>query len=151
MRDQAWSDPERQSAEMKHPLKDNALIADFIAPLRAATPLFDAVLPVTNRRGAKAGRRRTGALIATLAAIRATAMPGGNPQIIEMRTYVVLPERLARWLRLWESNRAACSRKSWVASSACTSRISGRSTRRCNLWRFESLAERERRRGLPGG
>ncbi len=75
MRDQAWDDPARQSAQMNIPLKDNALIADFIAPFGAATPLFDAVLPIyeqARREGRQA--QDPAALLATLAALRATAL-----------------------------------------------------------------------------
>jgi len=76
--DEAWDVPARQSAQLLIPLKDNALIRDFAAPLHVALPLFEAAKEVYDRAcGEGREHQDPAALYATLIAMSDEAAHGG--------------------------------------------------------------------------
>ena len=66
--------------------------------------------------------------------------------ILEVRTYRVLPDKLGRWLALWES--AALPVQSEIMGGFLGMYLTdiGPVNEVVHLWRFESLADREGRR-----
>ena len=66
--------------------------------------------------------------------------------IIEMRTYTVLPDRLGNWLTLWEQTALPVQREIMGAFLGMYLTDIGPVNEVVHLWRFDSLAERERRR-----
>jgi hypothetical protein len=68
--------------------------------------------------------------------------------IIEMRIYTVLPDRLGRWLQLWESTALPVQSEVMGGFLGMYLTEHGEVNEVVHLWRFDSLAERERRRAL---
>jgi len=68
--------------------------------------------------------------------------------IIEMRTYTVLPDRLGRWLNVWEANALPVQSEILGGFLGMYLTDIGPVNEVVHQWRFDSLAERERRRAL---
>lgn len=68
--------------------------------------------------------------------------------IIEMRTYTVLPDKLGKWLALWQQTALPVQREIMGGFLGMYLTDVGPVNEVVHLWRFESLAERERRRAI---
>ncbi len=68
--------------------------------------------------------------------------------IIEMRSYTVLPDRLARWLKLWETTALPVQSEVMGGFLGMYLTEIGPLNEVVHLWRFDSLAEREQRRAV---
>ena len=68
--------------------------------------------------------------------------------IVEMRTYTVLPDKLSRWLAIWEQNAKPVQSEILGQFLGMYLTDIGPVNEVVHLWRFDSLAERERRREI---